>query len=90
MKTEQRHELSQCSANNIIRDISLLSVYLEHLMRYTPRPKMGAVASDSDNDDDDSDGSLDILHHPGPGESLVSGLVERAGECWEWNATSED
>ena len=45
--------------------------------------------SDSDNDDNDSDGSLDILHHPGPGESLVSGL-ERAGECWEWNAASEN
>ena len=48
-------------------------------MRYLPRPKMGAGASDSDNDDDDSDGSLDILHHPGPGESLVSGLERESG-----------
>ena len=51
-------------------------------MKCSPRPKMGEGASDSDNDDDDdSDGSLDILHHPGPGESLVSGLERERGSA---------
>ena len=37
----------------------------------------------------DNDGSLDILHHPGPGERPVSGLEERVGECWVRNAPWE-
>ena len=71
MKTEQRHELSQCSANNIIRDItrdiSLLSVYLEHRMIYLPRSKMGLDTCDSDNDDDSD------MPGPGPGASQHPG-----------------
>ena len=76
--------MSQSIANNIIRDItrdsSLLSVYLEHMRDIYPEWGLVTVIVIMiviiDND-----GSLDILHHPGPGERPVSGLEERAGEC---------